>query len=576
MAVEFRITRGARAGARERFEKSVITIGRHPMNDLRFDAAKDLDVSSRHAELRSVGDHHVLHDLGSTNGTFVNGSRVTGERELRQGDIVGFGPDGPQMIFHIPSEVDATLGSASAARVEIPRASSTVVPALPEPPVATPAVPAAAWAPFRPGQQRPHARTHASPPSPPEASPEASQALQVPKQSSAAAAPAPRAPTQPAAPAPPVSPAPAAQSPAPARGAGTRAPNPALAATIGPNAAPMRPRRNTEVRIAEAVQMQTGKLRLMVIGLGVAVVLVGGAAAWFTLQATASAKQQAAALIAANDSVIKSLETRLAQTGLAEAALRAALADNARLSRQIRDRRASGEDVSALSEELRATQSRTASIARMDYSAVTAANKAAVVFLAVEMPDGTSSSGSGFNILPGGLIVTNRHVVQTRGGQRAQRVAVAFDDTQGEWKIATIEYVSETDELALLRLTRQGNYPVVTGIAGDANAVKLGDPVAILGYPLGTSTAGMDQGIDNLRPIASLGIGTVSKTLPENVQLDAYAAQGSSGSPVFDARGLVVGVLFGAAAESGGRIIYTVPSARLAAQLPKDAAGVIR
>ena len=68
----------------------------------------------------------------------------------------------------------------------------------------------------------------------------------------------------------------------------------------------------------------------------------------------------------------------------------------------------------------------------------------------------------------------------------------------------------------------------------------------------------------------------MSKTLPENVQLDAYAAQGSSGSPVFDARGLVVGVLFGAAAESGGRIIYTVPSARLAAQLPKDAAGVIR
>jgi hypothetical protein len=35
-------------------------------------------------------------------------------------------------------------------------------------------------------------------------------------------------------------------------------------------------------------------------------------------------------------------------------------------------------------------------------------------------------------------------------------------------------------------------------------------------------------------------------------------------------------VLYGAAAESGGRIVYTVPSARLAAQLPKDAAGVVR
>ena len=54
MAVEFRITRGARAGARERFDKTIVAIGRHPINDLRFDAERDLDVSSRHAELRAV------------------------------------------------------------------------------------------------------------------------------------------------------------------------------------------------------------------------------------------------------------------------------------------------------------------------------------------------------------------------------------------------------------------------------------------------------------------------------------------------------------------------------------------
>jgi S1-C subfamily serine protease len=64
--------------------------------------------------------------------------------------------------------------------------------------------------------------------------------------------------------------------------------------------------------------------------------------------------------------------------------------------------------------------------------------------------------------------------------------------------------------------------------------------------------------------------------LAENIQLDAFAAQGSSGSPVFDARGLVIGVLFGAAGESGGRIVYTVPSARLVAQLPADARSMVR
>ena len=90
MAVEFRIIRGARAGARERFDKSIIAIGRHPINDLRFDAERDLDVSSRHAELRAVESKYVLVDLGSTNGTFVNGERITSEH-LQDGDRVTVG-----------------------------------------------------------------------------------------------------------------------------------------------------------------------------------------------------------------------------------------------------------------------------------------------------------------------------------------------------------------------------------------------------------------------------------------------------------------------------------------------------
>lgn len=226
--------------------------------------------------------------------------------------------------------------------------------------------------------------------------------------------------------------------------------------------------------------------------------------------------------------------------------------------------------------EMRTAQQRTAMIAGMDHAAVAAANRAAIVFIAVEMPDGKSTSGTGFNILPSGLIVTNRHVVQMKDGTRASQIAVAFDSTKGAWRTATIEYVSETDELALLRLTRVGRYPVVSGIARTGAGLRIGDPVAILGYPLGTATAGMNGNIDSLRPVATLAVGTVSKALEETLQLDIFAAQGSSGSPVFDSRGLVVGVLYGAAAESGGRIVYSVPAARLAAQLPRDAAGVIR
>lgn len=514
MSVEFRITRGARAGVAERFEKSVVTIGRHPMNDLRFDAAKDLDVSSRHAELRSVGNRHTLHDLGSTNGTYVNGQRIIVESVLTDGDVVGFGADGPQASFHVLSVQPEPAKPA------------------PEP-----------WIPAARADGRP-----ATPPSTPSSSP-------------------PRRPTAAVPPSRPVPP-PASPPASPVAGGGD------VLATRLPTQA--RARKNTEVRIAEAVKKQTSTLRRVVIGLGALLVVGGGLTTWVLARTSAASREQIARLLAANDSLARSLESRLAQTGLADSALKVARAESEQLAAQLRARQQSGGDVSGLMAEMRTSQARTATIARMDHAAVAEANRAAVVFLAVEWPDKTSTSGTGFNILPTGLVVTNRHVVRQRDGTRAQRVALAFDGTQGAWLSATVEYVSETDELALLRIDRGGTYPVVSGIARDASNLRVGDPIAILGYPLGASTAGMNGAIDNLRPVATLNVGTVSKSLEETLQLDTYAAQGSSGSPVFDARGLVVGVLYGAATESNGRMVYSVPSARLAAQLPTDAAGVVR
>ncbi|MBX7117370.1 MAG: trypsin-like peptidase domain-containing protein [Gemmatimonadaceae bacterium] len=489
MAVEFRITSGARSGARERFEKSVVTIGRHPMNDLRFDANKDIDVSSRHAELRSVDGTHVLHDLGSTNGTFVNGSRIT-EQALHEGDLVTFGAGGPQASFHLV---------AAAAQAATP---ATRVEADPAPPRAT----------KRSGDG----------------------------------------------------------------GAGADAPAGAKAGAAATALPKTPPKASTEVRIAAAVRQQTNSLRNALIGLAAFVVVAGGGAAWVMVRQAKLAGEQVAALIATNDSLAKAFETRLRQTGVAEEALQAARAETERLSRELRDRQASGGDVAALTTRMRETQARTASLAGTDYPAIAAANKPAIVFIAVKMADGSLSSGTGFNVLPSGLIVTNRHVVQAPDGTRAAEVAVIFEGRRGEWQQADIEVVSPNEELALLRLRRPGNFPIVNGVARDVRGVQVGSPIALLGFPLGTGTAGMDGDIDQLKPVASMNIGTVSKVLDDNLQLDVFAAQGSSGSPVLDARGLVIGVLYGAARESGGRIIYSVPAARLAALLPADAAGVIR
>ena len=55
-------------------------------------AIADTRLSRRHAELRCLGSKVVLADLGSVNGTFVNGTRIEQERPLQAGDRVRVGP----------------------------------------------------------------------------------------------------------------------------------------------------------------------------------------------------------------------------------------------------------------------------------------------------------------------------------------------------------------------------------------------------------------------------------------------------------------------------------------------------
>ena len=54
-------------------------------------SSRDKAVSRRHATLRVEGETAVVEDLGSRNGTFVNGERVDDARRLREGDSVQLG-----------------------------------------------------------------------------------------------------------------------------------------------------------------------------------------------------------------------------------------------------------------------------------------------------------------------------------------------------------------------------------------------------------------------------------------------------------------------------------------------------
>jgi hypothetical protein len=65
-----------------------LQIGRGPQCELRL---SDDSVSRAHAELFYLGDDWILRDLRSTNGTTVNGWRISTEAVVRPGDVVAFG-----------------------------------------------------------------------------------------------------------------------------------------------------------------------------------------------------------------------------------------------------------------------------------------------------------------------------------------------------------------------------------------------------------------------------------------------------------------------------------------------------
>jgi pSer/pThr/pTyr-binding forkhead associated (FHA) protein len=99
------IVRGPYAGASFSIDRPVCSIGRGPQNDVRV---RDDGVSTSHATLLRKGTTWFVVDLRSANGTFVDGSRVAGERELAPGSRLKLGS--VEMVFRsLNSEVDAPI-----------------------------------------------------------------------------------------------------------------------------------------------------------------------------------------------------------------------------------------------------------------------------------------------------------------------------------------------------------------------------------------------------------------------------------------------------------------------------------
>ena len=88
--------------------KPVITIGRDVKSDF---VVNDAEVSRSHTRLTVQSDGCLVEDLGSTNGSFINGQRITTGKMVRPGDVLGLGETVLIDFVFVPDAQATVIGS---------------------------------------------------------------------------------------------------------------------------------------------------------------------------------------------------------------------------------------------------------------------------------------------------------------------------------------------------------------------------------------------------------------------------------------------------------------------------------
>jgi serine protease Do len=160
--------------------------------------------------------------------------------------------------------------------------------------------------------------------------------------------------------------------------------------------------------------------------------------------------------------------------------------------------------------------------------------------------------GTGFIVRADGWIATNLHVVV--GGPR---VVVTLRDGR-ELPVIEVLAASPDHDLALVRVDAHG-LPVLS--LGDSDAMRPGDPVVAIGNPMGLEDT-VSNGLVSARRKVESGL--------EVLQVSAPIAPGSSGGPLFNDHGEVIGVAT-AVVEGGQNLAFGMPVRYLVPMMEKPA-----
>lgn len=166
--------------------------------------------------------------------------------------------------------------------------------------------------------------------------------------------------------------------------------------------------------------------------------------------------------------------------------------------------------------------------------------KAVVLIATAKESDGALSLGSGFIVNSKGVIITNYHVIQ---GAYPALVKLTNGDIYDDISIVDTD---ERKDIAIIKI-KGWNLPTVK--LGNSDAIKVGEKIVVIGNP---------QGLENTVTDGLISAKRDTEAGYKLHQISAPISPGSSGSPVFNMRGEVLGIATSSIID-GQNLNFSVP-----------------
>lgn len=581
------VLRGVQTGVKSTGHGDRVTIGRALECIIRVEGETATSVSRVHAEVSVVNGKISLRDGGSRHGTFLNGKKIDGAVGLKTGDVLMLGPGGPTFTI---DEVAI-----------VPAGSSSAPPAPPAQEVAVGSMGGRGAAPKSPSPV-----PYSKPPS--NRDPDGAFQSELP--TPGMALPAAKRPPAPVKKGPPLGPA-------------TRLARATLGG-VGRTALFRNVLEEISARNAKRVRAAawSGVVLFTVVTASIVFIAkqkmdrteaeLAQASVGFKQQAqeiealraaaihdaaTAKAALDSAMSAAAPASVLDSLRQALSDadrrsTGLEESLKRARSSLDVQLVAADSVRRAAERELIRLRQEMSNAEATGATSRAVldsfqrafkaandrakeasdharamkvaDFPRIAQLNQGAVgmvtIFAGKEISD-----GSGFVISAGGYLLTNRHVVRM-DSLSADSIFVTMSDHKFAYRADLVMVAPVTGpDVALLKIRGYKGTAVAKIDWTSSHAIQ-GEGAALIGFP-----AGYDNAVDaSTRVVQStMSAGIFAKVAADRIQYSGLSVRGSSGSPLFNGSGEVVGIHFAGLAEGPG-LGSAVPMARVLPLLPEN------